>query len=60
MIFAMDDIRQDQLWSISQLCEGFGMKRDAYYKYQRRNNRSKARKAKLLSMVREKAQRPGP
>jgi transposase InsO family protein len=59
MIAAMEDIRQDQLWSISQLCEGFGIQRDAYYKYQRRNTRSKATKSEVLSMVRERRKDQG-
>jgi transposase InsO family protein len=40
--------------SISQLCEGFGMKRDAYYKYQRRNKQVIATKSTVLSMVNER------
>jgi len=40
--------------SISKLCEGFGMKRDAYYKFQRRNKHSVAIKATVLSMVNER------
>jgi putative transposase len=40
--------------SIAKLCEAFGMQRDAYYKYQRRNKRSVAIKATVLSMVNER------
>lgn len=40
--------------SIAKLCEAFGMQRDAYYKYQRRNKRSEASKAIVLALVNER------
>jgi putative transposase len=56
---AMNNHWQDQLWSISQLSVGFGIQRDAYYKYLQRNNRSKAMKSLILSMVRERRKDQG-
>jgi putative transposase len=43
-----------QYQSISQLCDRFGMKRDAYYKYQRRYKRTVATKTTVLLMVNER------
>jgi putative transposase len=51
---AMTKYSKDRKLNISELCEGFGMKRDAYYKYQRRNKRSIATKATVLTMVNER------
>jgi transposase InsO family protein len=56
---AMDNHWQDQLWSISQLSVGFGIRRDAYYKYLQRNTQSKAMKSLILSMVRERRKDQG-
>jgi putative transposase len=56
---AMNNHWQDQLWSISQLSVGFGIQRDAYYKYLRRNNRSIATKSMVLLMVRERRKDQG-
>lgn len=54
MIEAMKKHSKEHKQSISELCEGFGMKRDAWYKFQRRNKRSVAIKATVLSMVNER------
>jgi transposase InsO family protein len=51
---AMKKQLNDHKLSISKLCEAFGMKRDAYYKYQRRNKRSEASKAIILALVNER------
>jgi putative transposase len=40
-------------FSISQICEASGMKRDAYYKYQRRNQVSQSTAEQVLIMARE-------
>lgn len=40
--------------SISKLSQAFGMQRDAYYKFQRRNRRSEATKAIVLALVNER------
>lgn len=40
--------------SITKLCIGFGMKRDSYYKYQRRKKKSISTKNRVLSMVKER------
>lgn len=51
---AMKKYVQGQYKSISQLCEHFGVKRDSYYKYQRRKNRAIATKETVLLMVKER------
>jgi len=51
---AMKKYAQGQYKSISQLCEHFGVKRDSYYKYQRRKNSAIATKETVLSMVKER------
>lgn len=51
---AMKKLRPEKPWSISLLCESFGMKRDAFYKYQRRNNHLIATKTTVLYMVKER------
>jgi putative transposase len=51
---AMKKYSKEHKLSILQLCEGFGMKRDAYYKYQRRNKQVVATKSIVLSMVNER------
>jgi len=51
---AMKKLRPEKSWSISLLCESFGMKRDAFYKYQRRNNLLIATKTTVLYMVKER------
>lgn len=43
----------DHRFSISQLCEASGMKRDAFYKYHRRNQVSEDTANQVLSMVHE-------
>lgn len=43
----------DHKFSISQMCEALDMKRDAYYKYHRRNQLYAATTEHVLSMVRE-------
>lgn len=43
----------DHKFSISQFCEASGMKRDAFYKYHRRNQLSQDTAEQVLSMVRE-------
>ena len=48
-----------QLWSIAQICEGLGMHRDAYYKYQRRNKDSVATKKMVLTLVKERRKDQG-
>ena len=58
MIEAMKE-QSKQLWSIAQLCEGFGMHRDAFYKYQRRNKEFVAIKTMVLSMVKERRKDQG-
>ena len=40
-------------FSISQFCEASGMKRDAFYKYHRRNQLSEDTAEQVISMVRE-------
>jgi transposase InsO family protein len=54
MIEAMEKYSKTLKLSISKLCESFGMKRDAYYKYQRRNKQVIAMKSTVLSMVNER------
>ncbi len=54
----MKDAKHKQLsfhaFSIAQLCEGFEMKRDAYYKYQRREKQANAIQNRVIQMVRER------
>ena len=51
---AMKKYVQGQYKSISQLCEHFGVKRDSYYKYQRRKNRANTTKETVLAMAKER------
>jgi len=46
-------MNSDNKFTISQMCEALDMKRDAYYKYQRRNQLSAATTEQVLLMVRE-------
>ena len=45
---------QTEYKSISQLIECFGLKRDAYYKYQRRANHVNTTKETVLVMAKER------
>ena len=54
MKVAMNKYSQSEYKSISLLIECYGLKRDAYYKYQRRTNRNLAVKETVLSMVKER------
>jgi putative transposase len=40
--------------SVSKICERFGLKRDSYYKFQRRNKKSTERSNKVISLVKER------
>jgi putative transposase len=51
---AMKKYSKEHKLSISELCEGFGMKRDAYYKHQRRNRHAIATKTTVLTLVQER------
>ena len=42
---------KDHRFSISQLCEAAGIKRDAFYKYHRRNQISQDTAEQVISMV---------
>ena len=54
MKVAMIKYSQSEYKSISQLIECFGLKRDAYYKYQRRANRVNTTKETVLAMAKER------
>ena len=54
MKHAKDQQKVLHSFSIEKLCEGFGMKRDAYYKYQRREKRANATQDRVLKMVRDR------
>jgi transposase InsO family protein len=54
MKIAMKKYSQSEYKSISMLIECFGLKRDAYYKYQRRANRANTTKETVLSMAKER------
>lgn len=54
MKVAMIKYSQSEYKSISQLIECFGLKRDAYYKYQRRSNRANTTKETVLAMAKER------
>lgn len=54
MKIALKKYALGQYKSISMLIECFGLKRDAYYKYQRRTNRANTTKETVLSMVKER------
>jgi transposase InsO family protein len=54
MKIAMKKYAQGQYKSICMLIECFGLKRDAYYKYQRRTNRANTTKETVLSMAKER------
>jgi putative transposase len=50
----MNEANKERRFSISELSEAFGLKRDAYYKYQRRDKKSVATNATVLSMIMER------
>jgi putative transposase len=50
----MNKAIKEHKFSISELSEAFGMKRDAYYKHQRRDKQSVATNTAVLSMIRER------
>ena len=54
MKVAMIKYSQSEYKSISLLIECFGLKRDAYYKYQRRSNRANNTKETVLAMAKER------
>lgn len=54
MIVARKKLPPDHSLTIAQLCESYGMKRDAHYKYQRRDKMAIATKTAVLSMVKER------
>lgn len=54
MKIAMKKYAQGQYKSISMLIECFGLKRDAYYKYQRRANHANTTKETVLAMAKER------
>lgn len=51
MITAVDKARKTSIASISTICNGFGLKRDAFYKYHRRFKTKIAIEEKVLDMV---------
>ncbi len=48
---AIKEQSQNPLWSITRLSEGFGMKRDAYYKWKYRKREQMVTKESVLMMV---------
>ena len=54
MIMARKKLPPDHSVTIAQLCESYGMKRDAHYKYQRRDKIAIATKTTVIAMVKER------
>jgi transposase InsO family protein len=54
MIKAMKKAPKGHKGSVSKICERFGLKRDSYYKFQRRNKKSTERTNKVISLVKER------
>jgi len=54
MTRAMKKAPKGHKGSVSKICERFGLKRDSYYKFQRRNKKSIERSNKVISLVKER------
>lgn len=54
MITAIRKAPNGHRGSVSKICERFGLKRDSYYKFQRRNKRAMEVSEKVISLVKER------
>ena len=46
--------RETSIYNLSKVCEQFGLKRDAYYKYQKRYQKKEYQKSQVLELVKER------